>query len=291
MILDEFRRFLGSANCLVTFNGAGFDLPLLQGRLTINRRGDDLSLIPHLDLLHSARRVFKLRLGRCNLQRLEKEVFGAGRTDDLPGSEVPKRFFKYLASRDESLLKDVLDHNRGDVASLARLLFLMAGMYGQPLKAAHQEDLFSLGKVFERRGEGIIAAECYHAVTGKIGHIARLRLAELYRKSRMDREAADAFEALRKSPGVNGRVFISLAKIYEHRFAQPERALDIARQGMVYCLERLSFSAAYEEEFRDLEHRCKRLSRKVEKIQHDIQRQIEGSQRAAQAPEGEKRRG
>lgn len=290
LLLHELKRFLGSAKCLVTFNGASFDIPLLQGRLTINHRNDNLSQIPHLDLLHSARRLFKLRLGRCSLQRLEEQVFGDMRIDDLPGSEVPKRYFDYLTSRDEGLLTDVLVHNRQDIASLARLLFRMAGMHGEPLTAAHQEDLFSLGKVFERRGEGVRAAECYRAVSGKVGHIAKLRLAELYRKSRMDREAAEAFEALKRSPAVNGRVFISLAKIYEHRFAQPERALDIARQGMIYCTERLSFSADTREDFRDLEHRCKRLSRKVEKIQHDTQRQNEGTKRTAQTPEGENRR-
>jgi uncharacterized protein YprB with RNaseH-like and TPR domain len=287
LLLREFSRFLENAKCLVTFNGASFDIPLLQGRLTINRIGGELSLLPHLDLLHSARRVFKLRLGRCSLQRLEEQVFGEVRTDDLPGSEVPKRYFEYLASRDEGLLTDVLEHNLHDISSLARLLLVMAGMHREPLKAAHQEDLFSLGRVFERLDEGVRAAECYRAVGGNVGHIAKLRLAELYRKKRMDSEAAEVFEALKRSPGVNGRVFISLSKIYEHSFIQPERALEIARQGMIYCTERLSFSAAIEEEFKDLEHRCKRLSRKVEKIQHDIQRQIKGSQRAAQTPEWE----
>ena len=46
-----------------------------------------------LDLLYPARRAWKLRLGSCRLSRLETEVLGMSREGDLPGSEVPARFF------------------------------------------------------------------------------------------------------------------------------------------------------------------------------------------------------
>ncbi len=286
MLMRRFIQMLRGVRCLVTYNGASFDLPLLEGRMTINRMGEDFSGFQHIDLLHAARRIFKLRLGRCSLTRMEEEVFGEKRTDDLPGSEVPRRYFDYLNSRDEGLLKDVLDHNRQDIASLARLFFRMARMHEQPLDIPHQEDLFSMGRSYERQGHIERAGDCYRACTGRgIREMARMRLAEMYRRKRMDEKAAEEFEHLRATPSASGRVFISLAKIYEHRFHQPLRALEIARQGMVYCSERQAFDSTAEGEYLDLEHRCQRLMRKVEQARNDNQGQITNQKRAAQAPE------
>jgi len=64
---------------------------------------------------------------------------------------------------------------------------------------------------------------------------------------------------------VSPQVYISLAKIYEHRFRDPARALEIAKQGMLYCSERFGFSAQEDADFLDLQHRSLRLRRKVDK--------------------------
>ncbi len=291
-MIRELLQHTKKAKCLVTYNGAGFDLPLLQGRMIINRMEDPLSEMDHIDLLYAARRVFKLRLGRCSLSRMEEEVFRETRKDDLPGSEVPNRYFEYLNSHDEGLLEQVLDHNRQDIVSLARLFFHMVRMHDRPLETEHQEDLFSMGKVFERQKKHAKAQECYQACSANSVHdMARLQLAEMYRKNRMDEEAVREYEALRLGKAMTGRVYIALAKIYEHRFHKPARALEIARQGMIYCSERIALSDAAREEFTDLEHRSQRLMRKVKRLQDDNTRQTQDQERAAQTPERPKGRG
>ncbi len=266
-LLETFLNQVRSSRCLVSFNGSGFDLPLLQGRLIMNRLGEDLSRWPHLDLLHTARRIFKLRLGRCSLTRLEQVVFNHVRENDLPGAQVPARYFEYLNTRDESLLIDVLDHNRQDILALVWLYLRMAALYANPLVSAHHQDLFSLGRAFERLGQSDRAITCYKACSEKtVRDLARLRMAEMYRKQRMDQEAVTAFEDLRQSGRVSARVYISLAKIYEHRFRDPQRALEITRQGMLYCSQRLGCDCSEDRDFQDLERRSLRLMRKVEKI-------------------------
>lgn len=291
-MIRGFLQHAQKAKCLVTYNGAGFDLPLLQGRMIINRMEDPLSEMGHIDLLYAARRVFKLRLGRCSLSRMEEAVFRETRKDDLPGSEVPKRYFEYLNSRDEKLLEQVLDHNRQDIVSLARLFFHMVRMHERPLETEHQEDLFSMGKVYERQRQHDRARECYQACSeNSVRDIARLRLAEMYRKNRMDEEAVHEYEALRSGRSVNGRVYIALAKIYEHRFRKPARALEIARQGMIYCSERIALSDTAREDFMDLEHRSQRLMRKVERLHDDNTGQTQDQERAAQTPERPEGRG
>ena len=67
-VLDEtFRKFDG----FVTYNGAGFDLPLLETRFVLGRRrfpGD----VFHVDLLGPARRLWSARLSDCRLGTVEQ---------------------------------------------------------------------------------------------------------------------------------------------------------------------------------------------------------------------------
>ncbi|MCX7625649.1 MAG: ribonuclease H-like domain-containing protein, partial [Candidatus Sumerlaeaceae bacterium] len=88
LVAARLREF----DMLVTFNGAGYDLPLLQARATLNRKRLPLNL-PHLDLLWPARRLWRRRLGSCSLASLERHVLGVRRTNDVPGAEIPYIYF------------------------------------------------------------------------------------------------------------------------------------------------------------------------------------------------------
>jgi hypothetical protein len=114
---------LASAARLVSYNGRAFDLPLLVARLTVHGLFSALAAIPqrHDDLLPVARRLFRRPLGGARLADVERGVLGIERVADLPGSEVPGRWFGYLRGGSPDLLADVLDHNFQDVASLALL--------------------------------------------------------------------------------------------------------------------------------------------------------------------------
>ena len=70
-LLKHVAAGLGKFDVLCTFNGTTFDVPLLESRFLMNRMDRNRLLeLPHLDLLHMCRRLWKLRLGRCNLGRL-----------------------------------------------------------------------------------------------------------------------------------------------------------------------------------------------------------------------------
>jgi len=108
---------------IVTYNGRGFDLPLLVTRLTVHRLFREMSALPELhdDLLPVARRLYRRPLGGARLADVESGVLGVVRTSDCPGSEVPSRYFGYLRGGSPDLLTDVLDHNLQDIVSLALL--------------------------------------------------------------------------------------------------------------------------------------------------------------------------
>ena len=90
-LLKHVAAGLGRFDVLRTFNGTTFDVPLLESRFLMNRMDRNCLDLPHLDLLHMCRRLWKLRLGRCNLGRLEEVILGKPREEDIPGSEVPQR--------------------------------------------------------------------------------------------------------------------------------------------------------------------------------------------------------
>ncbi|MDD4080008.1 MAG: ribonuclease H-like domain-containing protein [Eubacteriales bacterium] len=286
MLRRAFARFV-EAGCLVTFNGASFDMPLLESRATVNRLQDSFHNPLHLDLIHAARRVFKLRIRQCSLSSLEERIFGMPREGDLPGADIPPRYFNYLKSRDESLMDDVLRHNHLDILSLARLLLLMGHLHENPLDAVHHQDIFSIGKVYEQHGQVEKAAACFKACTDRdIRAMAGVRLADMYKRHQNNLEAADTYEAVLGENAVSFHVCTALAKIYEHRLYDPARALAIVKRGMLYCAECRQLSSRAAAEYAALEHRYLRLKRKVDNHRHGTHEQTENTSGAAETSAG-----
>lgn len=122
-LLRTVMGWVSGLDRMVTYNGRGFDIPLLAARMTIHGLGRDLARLParHDDLLPVARRLWRRILGGARLADVERGVLGVHRRGDCPSSEVPQRWFAYLAGASPDLLAAVIDHNAQDVASLALL--------------------------------------------------------------------------------------------------------------------------------------------------------------------------
>ena len=122
-LLRRVAAELAARARVVTYNGRGFDLPLLVTRLTVHGLFRELAALPqqHDDLLPVARRLFRRPLGGARLADVEAGVLGVRRGSDCPGNEVPGRYFSYLRGGSPDLLADVLDHNLQDIVSLALL--------------------------------------------------------------------------------------------------------------------------------------------------------------------------
>lgn len=117
MVLDEMAD---QSTALVTYNGRSFDLPYLRDRAAYY--GMEFPGEPHhYDLLHPSRSRWKTEFPDCRLSTIEELALGIWRDDDLPGKYVPEYYAAYLRSRNPGPLVPIVDHNRQDVASLARL--------------------------------------------------------------------------------------------------------------------------------------------------------------------------
>ncbi|MDQ2673582.1 MAG: ribonuclease H-like domain-containing protein [Chloroflexota bacterium] len=122
-LLRALAADLAAAPRLVTYNGRAFDVPMLAARLTVHGLFHQQAGLPHAhdDLLPHARRLFRRPLGGARLADIESGVLGVHRISDCAGSEVPARYFGYLAGGSPDILAEVLDHNFQDVVSLVLL--------------------------------------------------------------------------------------------------------------------------------------------------------------------------
>jgi tetratricopeptide (TPR) repeat protein len=181
------------------------------------------SCCPILILLLHARKIYKLRLKRVRLCFLEEMLLGEWRTDDLPGSEVPQRYFDYLKTGDTSLLDDVFRHNAIDVFTLSKLLKIFAVAYRSPEELTHGKDIFSVGRTYERKEDIASAERCYVLSKREYRVPSVLQLAFLCKRAKRTEDAINYFlELAEESPQAN----VELAKYYEHHEKSYEAALD-----------------------------------------------------------------
>ncbi|MGH9792858.1 MAG: ribonuclease H-like domain-containing protein [Candidatus Acidiferrales bacterium] len=151
---------LGERPVLVTFNGKSFDWPLLDTRYRMTRCIRVPEPAAHLDLLHPARRLWRLRLGSVRLSELERSVLGApssqvnwDRGRDVRSDMIPQIYFSYLRGGSPVPLLDVLRHNQMDLRGLAAITAKVAALLDHPEEAdAGPLELYSLSKLMRRRG-------------------------------------------------------------------------------------------------------------------------------------------
>src|SRR5437762_13108741 len=125
-LLQELAEHVKERPVLVTFNGKSFDWPLLENRFAMTRSIAAPKLAAHLDLLHPARALWKLRLGSVRLVELERHVLDAPRLgwhreNDVSSALIPQFYFDYLRGGPTEPLAAVVRHNQMDLRGLAAL--------------------------------------------------------------------------------------------------------------------------------------------------------------------------
>ena len=267
-LLGGISRELGGARALVSYNGKSFDVPALESRYILSRQKPALRALPHLDLLHPNRRLFKGVIESHRLPMVERELLGFEREDDCPSAEVPERYFRFQRSGDPTHIRPVLRHNAWDILSLVALAAHLAAVcedgLSHPLQAA---------RAAEYAGEHAAAARHYEAALdvapGRPERLEALeRAARCHARTGEWEAAASHWQALIDEPR-SRRVlpYVELAKLAEHRLADLPRAyvlvdeaLTLARRGLVR-----PGAANGELSIEALERRLARLRARLEK--------------------------
>ena len=262
---------------LVTYNGRAFDWPLLVARYRLHRRSPP-EIRGHLDLLPVARGLWKHRLADARLASVESGVAGVRRHGDLPGALIPDRYFGWLRSGRPEPLTDVLDHNRDDVLSLARLLGVLSRELADPARrrGAHPGDLAGLARAYRRQGRWIEALDCYDDALASwdsrdpgpsrldrdivAAEAARL----LVRLGRHD-DAEAAWRSLAERGGATAVwAWIAVAKHREHRRRDPDGAMAASLHALRIVERRRAVGVPMRTAEHDLGRRLRRLRRRTQ---------------------------
>jgi uncharacterized protein YprB with RNaseH-like and TPR domain len=247
---------------LVTFNGKAFDVNLLSTRYILNRLKSDLAGLPHLDLLHPSRRILAHRLENSRLVTLEEQVLGVQREGDIPGWEIPQRYFDWLRRRDGRLLAAIFEHNRLDVISMATLTaHLIEILTAQALKEyTHADDYLAAARILLKHAdaEGVekVLTIIQEDNCTDLNIQSKKKLAQLYKRTGRFNEAAQIWRELVTCEPVDFYAVSELAKWLEHR----ERNHNQARTLVENALNQNNTFSTEEKE--SLLHRLNRLNTK-----------------------------
>jgi hypothetical protein len=136
---------------LVTYNGRGFDWPLIEARYRLAGRPAPAHA-GHLDLLPFVRRVFRHRMDDARLRTVEEQLLGVSRVGDVEGWEIPGIYLDVLRGGPVEALAGVVIHNEKDVRSLGLLLAHVERGYADSTsrRDAPRGDLAGLARAYGR---------------------------------------------------------------------------------------------------------------------------------------------
>lgn len=248
--LDAVAQQMSAGDVWVSYNGRAFDQRLLESRFLF--AGKRPPSARHLDLLYWTRRLWKSILPACALSDVEERLLAVRRDIDIPGSQIPDRYFAFLRSGRVSLLREVVEHHRQDISTLARLLGHLSSVVNDPV-AGWTVDRVQLGRYLlaagDRRGEAVLR-QAIDAPEPSERERAGLYLALMFRRQRRFEDAASLWERLYADGSVVAG--IALAKHYEHRVRDREAALKVV-ESLLLRTDHARHS--------ELEHRRNRLVR------------------------------
>jgi uncharacterized protein YprB with RNaseH-like and TPR domain len=288
-LLAELAERLAERPVLVTFNGKCFDWPLLENRFTMTRAIRVPSLAAHLDLLHPARALWRLRLGSVRLVELERYVLDAPRLgwhreDDLSSALIPQFYFDYLRGGAAQPLAGVVKHNQMDLRGLAALFGKINSLLASREASDDNDsrDLFGLSKFLQRRGEDERArSACAKALDSGLPAEYRPRatrdLATMAKRLGDKETAADLWLELVADPRDGVTACEQLAIHHERISRDFQRAFDYANLALAKVRSQPANSRDPSSRARAQE---KRLMCRLERLRHRIRK----AEAAADAP-------
>ncbi len=283
MLEDIFAKYFAESaarKTLVSYNGKAFDKPLIEDRLIIHRIARKILFQHHIDLLHTARSLFKRRLGDCSLGNIERHALGYERGKDIPGYLVPAVYLDWIHQDETAQLADVISHNRQDIVSLAALIAVISESFisaGSTLTSTL--DAYSLMRLCEKRRRSGLQTLAVTISREREEEFRKLGDPEVeFQRAMVFKRAGDFESAVKiwrrlEACGKPDQVFLhqellrpsqaarlELAKWYEHRCKDFHLALSLAKSGSRSSVNR---STSPIDKIANWDQRCLRLQRRI----------------------------
>ncbi len=259
--LAALSEFVEGVEGIVTYNGKSFDMPIINTRYIMQRLSNPFTTAAHFDLLHFTRRIWKSRLGQCNLGNIETQVLGFQREQaDIPGYLVPDFYREFLFTGDATHMPGIFYHNEVDVLSLSALFSWLAAILEDPSDERFTDpgDLISVGRVLEmlereQMADQVYSSERLQQLTDGERQKSLLLRARLQKRKGNLEEASLIWQEAATSGSLEA--LIELAKYFEHQLKDNEAALDCTVQAISICSDNAQIF--------DLLHRKTRLETKI----------------------------
>ena len=271
-LLFALRERIAEHPVVVTFNGKSFDWPLLETRYRMSRKISVPTPRAHLDFLHPARNLWRLRLGSVRLSELERHVLGWDRGTDLLSGLIPQIYFDYLRGGPPERLVPVLNHNQMDLRGLAALSTRILALLSDAENLGQDGlELFGVSRICEKRGEHTRARSLYEKsiasfLPAEADRAARRSLARLAKREGDFDLACQLWKDALGNSRHGYEAYEQLAIYYEHKARNVEQAWQIVRQAVDELRHAIQVGdiapVAYREIKARFEHRMERLERK-----------------------------
>lgn len=267
-MLVHLNEFLDNFKAFVSFNGKTFDIPNIESRLILSRIMKDMRGVPHLDLLHPARRLWKRKFDSFKLTALERELLNFHREGDIPSELIPQVYFDYVRTGNTSRMSRVIEHNKFDIISMISLLVKEAEVISD-YSSQTFDVMFNVGRFYENRGKINKAINIYSMIheagetcVKEFFILGSCRLAYIYKKLELKDDSLEIWEKLKDFPTDLGpEPFLELAKFYEHFKKDIPRALELSETGLEISKKIPKFEPFQE----DFKKRLERLKNKLDK--------------------------
>jgi uncharacterized protein len=271
-LLFALRERIAERPVIVTFNGKSFDWPLLETRYRMTRKIAVPTPRAHLDFLHPARHLWRLRLGSVRLSELERHILGWDRGADLLSGLIPQIYFDYLRGGPPERLVPVLNHNQLDLRGLAalssRILSLLSDVenFGQD-----GLELFGVSRICEKRGEDTRARSLYEKsiasfLPTETDRVARRSLARLAKRQGDFELACELWKDAIGNSRHGYEAYEQLAIYYERKWRDPQRAREVVQQALDELRRAIQMGDIAPGPYREIkarfDHRMERLERK-----------------------------
>ena len=272
-LLVALAERMAERRVLVTFNGKSFDWPLLETRYRMTRAIKVPAPRAHIDFLHPARNLWRLRLGSVRLQDLEKHVLGWNRGVDVISELIPSIYFDFLRGGSPDPLVPIFHHNQMDLRGLAGLASRVLALLSQPEQHGTDAlEFFGISRICERRGESVRARKLYQhsiarALPPETDRAARWSLSRLAKREGDLALACELWEGMLGNSREGVEAYEQLAIHYEHRAREPHRAASLVRKALAELRRACELGAiaptAYRQRRVRFEQRLVRLERKA----------------------------
>ncbi len=265
-MLKNIKELLDKKDILVSFNGKSFDLPLIKTRLILNRYKYSNHKL-HLDLLHSARRIWSF-LDSCSLGSLENNILDFKRKDDIPGSMIPGVYFDFTEKKDYKLIAPVIEHNIYDILSLITLFTHLKEVHSNNIDDLSSHELYQLGKLKEKEKDfhsciNHLEKSVDRSDESEIKYRALKKLSWQYKRIKRYEKALEIWDLLIKNDKLGIFPYIEKAKYLEHHLKEYKSALDNTEKAIKLLEDNKVIINKYKEKTSKLEHRKNRLIKKI----------------------------